>query len=158
LSANWTEQMKNRDEIKTEYKERREHLDRRLLLRLRFYLVLMLIEFAVIAVELLNGSFALTSALFFAAVGLIIGIILTRRFQLSWDEKTNTVAGSTDVIGAIILVCYLIFVFTKPEILGLYEQGHQLLLCLLALSAGTQVGRIIGTRRGILRLQQAVGA
>ncbi len=73
--------MKNRDEIKTEYKERREHLDRRLLLRLRFYFVLMLIEFAVIAVELLNGSFAFTSALFFAAVGLIIGIILTRRFQ-----------------------------------------------------------------------------
>jgi hypothetical protein len=138
--------MKNRDEIKTEYKERREHLDRRLLLRLRFYLVLMLIEFAVIAVELLNGSFALTSALFFAAVGLIIGIILTRRFHLSWDEKMNTVVGSTD----------LIFVFTKPDILGLYEQGHQLLLALLALSAGTQLGRIIGTRRGILRLQQAV--
>ena len=158
MNANWTEQMKNRDEIKTEYQERREHLDRRLLLRLRFYFVLMLIEFAVIAVELLNGSFALTSALFFAAVGLIIGIILTRRFQLSWDEKMNTVVGSTDVIGAIILVCYLIFVFTKPDILGLYEQGHQLLLALLALSAGTQLGRIIGTRRGILRLQQAVGA
>jgi hypothetical protein len=149
--------MKKRDELKVEYKEHREHLNRRLLLRLRFYFFLMLIEFVVIVVEVVNGSFALTSALFFGAVGLVIGIILTRRFRLSWDEKTNTVAGSTDVIGAIILACYVIFVLAKPDVLGLYEQGRQLLVALVALSAGTQLGRIIGTRRGILRLQQAVG-
>lgn len=92
--------MKNRDELKTEYTERREHLSRRLLLRLRFYFVLMLIEFVVVVAEVANGSFAITSALFFGAVGFIIGIILTRRFHLSWDEKTDTMAGSTDVIGA----------------------------------------------------------
>jgi heme/copper-type cytochrome/quinol oxidase subunit 4 len=148
--------MKNKDEPKSEYKERREHLDRRLLLRLRFYFILMLIEFAIIVYEVLLGGVALTSTLFFGAVGLIIGIIMARRFHLGWDEKTNTVAGSTDVIGAIILVCYLIFVFYKPDILGLYEQGHQLLVALLALSAGTQLGRIISMRRGVIKLQQAV--
>jgi heme/copper-type cytochrome/quinol oxidase subunit 4 len=152
------EKMTKRDELKSEYTERREHIDRRLLLRLRAYFILMLIEFAIIVYEVLLGSVALTSALFFGAVGLIIGIIMTRRFHLSWDEKTNTVAGSTDAIGVIILVCYLIFVFSKPDILGLYEQGHQLLVALLALSAGTQLGRIIGTRRGVIKLQRAVGA
>ena len=154
-------QMKKRDEPKSEYKEHREHVTeqvaRRLLLQLRFHFILMLIEFVVIVVEVLNGSFALTSAIFVGAVGLVIGI-LTRRHRLSWDERTNTVAGSTDVIEAVILACYSIFVLTKPDILGLYEQGHQLLVALVALSAGTQLGGIIGTRRGIRRLQQAVGA
>ncbi len=117
----------------------------------------MLVEFVFVVFEVATGGFAITSALLFGALGFIIGIIMGRRFRLSWDEKTNTVAGSTDVIGAIILVCYLIFVTAKPDIFGSYEQGHQLLVALLSLSAGTQLGRILGTRRGILRLQQAVG-
>ena len=118
----------------------------------------MLTEFVVIVVEALNGSVALTSVLFFGAIGLVIGIILTRRFRLSWDERTNTVVGSTDVIGAVILACYVVFVLTKPDILGSYEHGLRLLVALVALSAGTQLGKIIGTRRGIKRLQQVVGA
>ena len=64
-------------------------------------------------------------------------------------------AGSTEK-GAVILVCYVIFVLAKSDIFGLYE-GQQLLLALAALSAGTQLGRIIGTRHGLLSLQQAVG-
>jgi cation transport ATPase len=149
--------MKKNNGLKNEYKERREHVNRRLLLRLRFYFILMLLEFAVIGFEVLNGSFAPTTALIFVAAGLVVGIILTRRFHLSWDEKTYTVVGSTDVIGAIILVCYVIFVFAKPDIFGLYLQGQQLLIALVAISAGTQLGRITGTRRGIMRLQQALG-
>lgn len=47
-------------------------------------------------------------------------------------------AGSTE-IGGVILVCYVIFVLAKSDIFGLYE-GQQLLLALVALSAGTQLG------------------
>ncbi len=150
--------MAKRDVLKDQYKERREHVDRRLLMRLRFYFIAMLIAFVVIVFEVSNGSFAIATALIFIAVGLAVGIILTRRFHLSWDEKTNTVVGSTDVIGALILVCYVIFVLAKPNIFGLYEQGQQLLIALVAVSAGTQLGRIMGTRHGISRLQQAVRA
>ncbi len=135
----------------------REYVARSLLIRLRFYFALMLIEFGVLAFEVLNGGFTLSRALFFVAVGLVIGVILSRRYRLSWDEKTNTVAGSTDLIGAAILVCYLIFVFAKSDIFGLYEQGHQLFVALVAVSASTQLGRIIGTRRGIRRLRRVVG-
>ncbi len=150
--------MKKRDELKSEYVERREHVDRHLLIRLRFYFLVMLITFAVIVFEVLNGSFAPAPAVVFVVVGLAVGIILTRRFHLSWDEKTNTVVGSTDVIGAIILACYVIFVLARPDIFGLYAQGQQLLIAIVAISAGTQLGRIIGTRHGIKRLQQTVGA
>ena len=132
----------------------REYVDRRLLLHLGLYFIVMLVTLAVVLVEVLNGSFAPVTALVCVAVGLVIGVVLTRRFHLSLDERTDTVVGTTDVIGAIILACYVVFVLTKPDIFGSYEQGLRLLVALVAISAGTQLGRIIGMGLGIRRLER----
>jgi hypothetical protein len=107
---------------------------------------------AVIVVEVLAGRFGLALALIGVVIGLVVGIIVSRRYRLSWDEETNNVIGRIDWIGAAILVCYLVFIFTKSYFLGFYVQGAQLFALLLGITAGSMLGRILGTRRGINKL------
>ena len=82
----------------------------------------------------------------------VVGIIVSRSYHLSWDEETNNVIGRIDWIGAILLVCYLVFVFTKSYFAGFYVQGAALFAVVLGITAGTMLGRVLGTRRGINRL------
>jgi hypothetical protein len=115
-----------------------------------------LVVSAAIVVEVLAGRFGLAYALIGVCVGLVIGIIVSRSRHLSWDEETNSVIGRIDWIGAILLMCYLVFVFTKSYFLGFYVQGGALFALLLGLTAGTMLGRVLATRRGINKLLQVL--
>jgi len=137
-----------------ERKERpkRQYIEDRLIRRLRIYLIVTLIIFATIVTEVLEGRFGLALALEGLLIGLVVGIIVSRSRHLSWDEETNTVIGRVDWIGAILLVCYLVFVFTKSYFAGFYVQGVALFAVLLGVTAGTMLGRVVATRRGINKL------
>jgi uncharacterized membrane protein len=135
---------------------KRQYIEDRLIKRLRIYLIVMLVIFAVIVIEILAGRFDITFALIGVLIGLVIGIIISRSYRLSWDVETNNVIGRIDWIGAILLVCYLVFVFTKSYFLGFYVQGGQLFALLLGITAGTMLGRILGTSHGINKLLQTL--
>lgn len=138
-------------------KERKERLksqyvEDRLIRKLRIYLIVTLVLFAAIVIEVLEGRFGIASVLIGVLIGLVIGIIISREYHLSWDEETNSVIGHIDWIGAVLLVCYLIFVFTKSYFLGFYVQGAALFAIVLGITAATMLGRIVGTKRGINKL------
>jgi hypothetical protein len=116
------------------------------------YLIVTIVIFAAIVIEVLAGRFGLALALIGVCIGLLVGIIVSRSYRLSWDEETNNVIGRIDWIGAILLVCYLVFVFTKSYFAGFYVQGAALFAVVLGITAGTMLGRVLGTRRGINKL------
>jgi hypothetical protein len=142
----------------TARKERpkRRYIEDRLIKRLRIYVIVMVVMFAVIVIEILAGRFDITFVLIGVFIGLVIGIIISRGYHLSWDVETNYVIGRIDWIGAILLVCYLVFVFTKSYFLGFYVQGDKLFALLLGITAGTMLGRILGTSHGINKLLQTL--
>ena len=137
---------------KSEEQPKSQHVEDRLIRRLRLYLIVTLVVFAAIIIEVLEGRFGLALALTGVLIGLVVGIIVSRSRHLSWDEETNTVIGRIDWIGAILLVCYLVFVFTKSTFAGFYVQGAALFAVVLGITAGTMLGRVLGTRRGINKL------
>ena len=137
-------------------RSKRQYIEDRLIKRLRIYLIVMLVIFAVIVIEILAGRFDIAFASIGVLIGLVIGIIISRSYRLSWDVETNNVIGRIDWIGAILLVCYLVFVFTKSYFLGFYVQGGQLFALLLGITAGTMLGRILGTSHGINKLLQTL--
>ena len=116
-----------------------------------------LVLLAAIAVEVLEGRFGLALVLTGVLIGLLVGIIVSRVRHLSWDEETNTVIGRIDWIGAILLVCYWVFIFTKSYFAGLYVQGAALFAVVLGITAGTMLGRILATRHGINKLLETLG-
>ncbi len=142
---------------KREEQPKRQYIEDRLIRRLRLYFIVTLVIFFAIVIEVFEGRFGLTLALIGVCIGLVVGIIVSRSRHLSWDEETNTVVGRIDWIGAIILVCYLVFVFTKSYFAGFYVQGAALFAVVLGITAGTMLGRIVATRRGINKLLKTLG-
>jgi hypothetical protein len=141
--------MKKRSEVT-------QSIDRRLIVRLRIYIIVMLFMFAVIVYEVLQGRFSIQFAISGIIFGLVVGIIVSRMYNLSWDEEANNVIGSIDTIGAVILVSYLIFIFTKSYFLGYVVQGASLFAIIIGITAGTMLGRVLATRHGINEILKAL--
>lgn len=133
-----------------------EYIDKKLIKRLRIYLIMMLIMLVVIIFEVLTGSFSISWALGGILIGLGVGTLVSRMYRLSWDEETNHVIGRIDWIGAIILICYLIFVFARTSYLGQFVQGTPLFALVLSITSGTMLGRVITTDRGIKKILKAL--
>jgi hypothetical protein len=133
-----------------------ELIDPRLIKRLRIYVSIMVIMLLVIVFDILMGSFSIAWALGGIMVGLGVGIIVSRMYHLSWDEDTNNVIGRIDWIGAIILIFYLVFVFSRTYYLSYYVQGTPLLALVFSITAGTMLGRVMSTERGIKKILTAL--
>ena len=133
-------------------KQLSKYLDQRLIKRLRIYTIEMVVMLLVIIYEVLTGTFSISWALGGMLIGLGIGTLVSRMYRLSWDEDTSNVIGQIDWIGAIILICYLVFVFTRTHYLSYWLQGPPLMGLVFSLTAGTMLGRVMTTERGIKRI------
>ncbi len=134
---------------------RYQHVESRLIKRLRIYIIIVLIMLSVIAFEVVTGAFSVILALIGIISGLLIGTIISRIYKLSWDEETHNVIGRVDKIGSLILVLYFIFIFTRAYYIGYWIQGAPLFAFILSLTAGTLLGRVLSTRRGIIKVLNA---
>ena len=133
-----------------------EYIDDRLIKRLRIYMIIMGIMLVVIIFEILMGSFSIAWALGGIMVGLGVGVLISRMYHLSWDEETNDVIGRIDWIGAIILIFYLIFVFSRTYYLSYWVQGTPLLALVFSITSGTMLGRVMTTEHGIKKILTAM--
>lgn len=128
------------------------HVDLRLKKRLETYLVFILIMVVVIIYEVFTGVFMVSWAIGGILIGFGVGILASRMYHLSWDDETNMVIGHIDKIGAVILICYLIFIFTRTYFLQQWVQGAPLTAMILSLTTGTLLGNMMSTRRGIRKI------
>lgn len=133
-----------------------EYIDNRLIKRLRIYVSIMVIMLVVIIIEIFMGSFSIAWAIGGILVGLGVGVLISRMYRLSWDEDSNNVIGRIDWIGAVILVLYLIFVFSRTYYLSYWVQGTPLLALVFSITAGTMLGRVMSTEHGIKKILSAL--
>lgn len=130
----------------------KQYVEPRLIKRLRIYIIVMLIMLVVVVFEVITSLFSIQLAIIGIMSGLGIGVIYSRTYRLSWDEDTDNVIGRIDWIGAIILIFYLIFLFTRAYFLGQWIHGTPLLAFILSITAGTMLGSVISTRRSIKKV------
>ncbi len=128
------------------------YLDKRLIRRLRIYTIVMLVMLLVIIFEVLRGAFTIAWAGGGILIGLGIGTLVSRMYSLNWDEDTSQVISRIDWIGAVILVFYLTFVFTRTYYLSYWIQGAPLMGLIFSLTAGTMLGRVLSTEHGIKKI------
>jgi hypothetical protein len=137
------------------YKSEIKHLDSRLVRRIRIYTLIAIIMLIFVSFEVFIGNVDAILVISGILIGLLIGIVATRIYRLSWDEETSTVIANMDWIGAAILIFYLIFIFTRAKYLGYWVQGTTLLTIILTLTAGTMMGRVLGTKHDIKKILKA---
>jgi hypothetical protein len=132
---------------KEELSLRRQHIDSKMKTRLRIYSVIAIILLIFIGYEVSLGSITILLAILGIVVGLIIGSILGRVFRLDWDEQNSKVTGYIDLIGALLIIMYLIFLFTEIH----YLQTD----LVLSVFAGVMLGRVLITRHNMTQILKA---
>ncbi len=88
-------------------------------------------------------------------LGIGVGLVISRMFRLSWDEESSTVISRIDWLGGAILAAYVLFALFRNRLFSHWVSGPALAAFTLSLVAGTMLGRVFGTVRGIRRILRA---
>jgi len=136
----------------------RQHVDHRLRVRLRVFLIIWVILAWAVAVEVLQQNLDIGLAFVGFLVGFLAGLFLSRMYRLDWSEGTTKVVSQLDLAGRIILAAYVLFMVGRNWIFGYWVQASDLMGFILCFTAGTMIGRVGATRRGIRLVLYAVGA
>jgi hypothetical protein len=141
--------------VTNESQPKQTFIDRRLRMRLRIFGIIFLVMFVVVVVDFFRGTITAPLGLLGLAIGLVIGIIVSRMYRLSWSAQTNTVISRLDWLGVGILILYVVFALLRNQLFGSWIQGTYLAAFTLSISAGMMLGRVIGTMRGIRNVLDA---
>lgn len=135
----------------------RKPISRRLLVQLRIFGVIFLVMLGVLIYDVARGQLSVGTGAGGLALGLVLGVLVSRMYRLSYDEEEGQVAGRIDWVGGVILLLYVTFAFFRNTLFGPWVDAAQLAGFGLSVSAGTMLGRLVGTRRGIRRVLEAWG-
>ncbi len=137
--------------------EARKVVSRKLLTQLRIFGLIFLAMLAVLVYDVVTGQVSALLGSGGIGFGLLIGMIVSRMYRLSYDAEEQQVAGRIDWVGGAILLAYMVFAVFRQQLLTPLVDASQLAGFGLSVSAGTMLGRLIGTGRGIRRVLLAWG-
>jgi hypothetical protein len=129
-----------------------KHVHSRLRNRVRLYLTISAVIILVIAYRLIFQGGDLRYPIIALAVGIGIGIIVSRMFAISWDKDSEKVVSRMDIYGTAFLVAYIIFEITSEHFIRQWFSGPEVLDVILSLAGGAVLGRGIGMGRAMVRV------
>lgn len=136
--------------------ERREiaktHVDRKLLIRLRMFAVIIAVLLGIVLYNVITGALALSLAGLGLAIGLAVGFVAGRMFKIFWHPEAQKVVSRLDKIGAIFLVFYIIVEIGRKKFFGHWLAGAQLNAFSLAFLGGALLGRLLVMARGVKKV------
>lgn len=122
-------------------------------LRVRIYTAIFLVMAVLVTVDSIRiGTGALLPVLACVLGGVVVGGFASRMFSLGWDHVSEKVVGKLDVVGVVILVCYVLVSIFRSRFLGLWLDGPVLSVAGLAALAGIMAGQVMGTSRGVVKV------
>jgi hypothetical protein len=129
----------------------RAHLDKhvhtRLRWRVRLYLGLSVVIAAVILYRIVFEGGGVVYPLIALVVGLGIGFLLSRMFNISWDKDAEKVISRIDIFGTLLIVAYIIFEVSGEHLIEQWFHGAEVLTVILSLAGGAVLGRGLGMSR-----------
>ncbi|MCC2548595.1 hypothetical protein LJY25_19260 [Hymenobacter sp. BT175] len=131
---------------------RRRFVHRRLLRRLRMFALVFVALFGVVLYQLLRFDASAWPALASFGLGIGAGLGAGRMTKIAWNEDAAQVVGRMDQLGGIILGLYLLVSVGRWWVLGHWLAGHALTVAGLSFTGGIMLGRLLYTRRQVLRV------
>jgi hypothetical protein len=132
-----------------------EHVPKNLRNRVRIYFAISAIIIVAIVYRLFVDQEDFWYALLAFAIGIIVGIVVSRMYKIWWDTDAEKVASRLDIYGVILLVAYIAFELTGEHYIRQIFAGPMILTMILALSGGAVLGRGIGIGRKMFKVLSA---
>jgi hypothetical protein len=133
-------------------KQLAHHLDKRLRFRLRIFIVVAIIMIGIALFDIITGKIEICISILAIAAGIIVGIISSRMYHISWNQDAQKVVSQFDIVGGIILAVYILFELKQKSLVGFFIQGPELEAASFAVLSGTMIGRVLGTRGKIMEV------
>lgn len=133
-------------------------VDKSIRFRTRIYLAIFAAAAAIVIAQSIGiGAASIIPVLIAVAAGVLVGLVASRMYSLSWDTMNGKVVGRLDVIGGVILLGYVLISFFRTDLVRMWVESSIVEVASLAALAGVMAGQVIGTSRGIHRVLQLVG-
>lgn len=137
----------------------REHLDDhvhpKLRNRVRLYLGISVAIIIAIIYRIIRHGGGVLYPVLALALGLIVGILLSRMFNVSWDKDAEKVVSRVDAYGTIFLVAYIIFEVSGEYFIRQWFEGAEVLTIIISLAGGAVLGRGLGMARKMFQVLRA---
>lgn len=133
-------------------RKHRNHLDKKLVFRLRMYFVISTVLFGIVLFEVLSGRVSFLLAMIGLIIGVTIGVIAARMFVLSWHHDAKKVISQLDTIGVVILALYIVFAIFRSKIIGEFVPASYVTGASLSVVSGIMIGRVFGTGQKIVSI------
>ena len=140
-------------------KELREHIQRRLVNRLRLFLFIIFILFDFIIYEISMYYIQWWFALLALVLGTGSGYFFSRRKKIYWEAETSQVIGKMDQIGTLLLILYIVFAVARHVFLQQWLDANEITGFALSFALGSMSMRVYIMRRRIrrvLKMQQLI--
>ena len=134
----------------------RQHIDRRLLVRLRLFITVLLVKTGLVIFSMVSNEIAWPLTLAGISTGIVIGALLSRIYKLDWDENSSQVIAQIDWMGGIFLLIYIAFRCSQKWFWEFWIDSGHLVAFALCVSTGIMFGRVLLTRRGIKRILESL--
>ena len=85
-------------------------------------------------------------------IGLILGVLLSRIQNVTWDKDGEQIVKEFDIISGILLFFLILLILFKKEILHEFTHLPRLSAVIFALNSGIMLGRIIRIRHQIKKI------
>ena len=128
------------------------HIDKKLKFRLRLYSIISLVMLGIVLYEIFIKILPLPFAVAGICIGLFLGIISARMYNLSWNHDAKKIVSRLDIVGIIILVCYITFVIIRSRLIGYFVAAPMVGAVSFSITAGIMIGRVVGTRNAIIEI------
>lgn len=127
-------------------------------LQVMLFAAVAVVMLAILIYRVARGEVDVGQAALALAVGLALGAVGARIFRLEWNESTQTVVSHLDVLGAVILVLYILINVLKVRVIESWGYEQEIASTLgLGVSGGAMLGRVIFTVRGVRSVLAAIG-
>ena len=130
----------------------KEHIDRKLILRLRMFVAILFVMTGVLIYDFFTNKIDIFFILVGIVIGVGVGIILARIFYIEWHQKSSKVIGRLDLVGGIVLTLYIILSIFRNWIFAHWFSGPLLSAFTVSFIEGVMIGRIISMRLYIKKI------
>jgi hypothetical protein len=127
----------------------RKYAHWRLQLRLIFYVIIAASILGIGMYHIVRGDIPVVYPTMGLIAGMILGVIVSRMFHITWDHQAQMVISRLDAMGIVILILYILLELNREQVVRYFINNDYTISISFALLAGIMVGRVIGIRRKV---------